>query len=264
MSNSSVPLLSAHSITKSFGPRTARHQVLFDVSADVHAGECLAVIGGSGSGKSTLTRIMLGLESADSGSVEYESQSIVGGRKSPGFAALRHESGLVFQDPFSSLDPRWRVAKSVAEPLSLQRRDLNNTDIDERVAAALTMAGLEPADFLNRYPIDLSGGQAQRVVIARAIINEPKVILADEPIASLDPESARIVMDTLRDINQTDGITVVVTLHQVDYALRYCERIVALRQGHVFYDGSSQQFDNERFDHLYRSINRVEENAKAA
>ncbi len=97
MSNSSVPLLSAHSITKSFGPRTARHQVLFDVSADVHAGECLAVIGGSGSGKSTLTRIMLGLESADSGSVEYESQSIVGGRKSPGFAALRRESGLVFR-----------------------------------------------------------------------------------------------------------------------------------------------------------------------
>ena len=186
MTNSSVPLLSARSITKSFGPRTARHQVLFDVSADVHAGECLAVIGGSGSGKSTLTRIMLGLESADSGSVEYEGQSIVGGRKSPGFAALRRESGLVFQDPFSSLDPRWQVAKSVAEPLSLQRRDLNNTDIDERVAAALTMAGLEPADFLNRYPIDLSGGQAQRVVIARAIINEPKVILADEPMSAID------------------------------------------------------------------------------
>ncbi|GHL73993.1 hypothetical protein ECZU34_17410 [Escherichia coli] len=110
----------------------------------------------------------------------------------------------------------------------------------------------------------LSGGQQQRVAIARALMQQAKVILADEPIASLDPESARIVMDTLRDINQNDGITVVVTLHQVDYALRYCERIVALRQGHVFYDGSSQQFDNERFDHLYRSINRVEENAKAA
>lgn len=200
MSNSSVPLLSAHSITKSFGPRTARHQVLSDVSADVHAGECLAVIGGSGSGKSTLTRIMLGLESADSGSVEYESQSIVGGRKSPGFAALRRESGLVFQDPFSSLDPRWRVAKSVAEPLSLQRRDLNNTDIDERVAAALTMAGLEPADFLNRYPIDLSGGQAQRVVIARAIINEPKVILADEPMSAIDVAARIQILDTFAAI----------------------------------------------------------------
>ena len=97
MSNSSVPLLSAHSITKSFGPRTARHQVLFDVSADVHAGECLAVIGGSGSGKSTLTRIMLGLESADSGSVEYESQSIVAAEIA-GIRGLRRESGLVFQD----------------------------------------------------------------------------------------------------------------------------------------------------------------------
>ena len=199
MSNSSVPLLSAHSITKSFGPRTARHQVLFDVSADVHAGECLAVIGGSGSGKSTLTRIMLGLESADSGSVEYESQSIVGGRKSPGFAALRRESGLVFQDPFSSLDPRWRVAKSVAEPLSLQRRDLNNTDIDERVAAALTMAGLEPADFLNRYPIDLSGGQAARVALARTLLTDPKVLLADEVDAGLDDDNASKVAAIMAD-----------------------------------------------------------------
>ena len=199
MSNSSVPLLSAHSITKSFGPRTARHQVLFDVSADVHAGECLAVIGGSGSGKSTLTRIMLGLESADSGSVEYESQSIVGGRKSPGFAALRRESGLVFQDPFSSLDPRWRVAKSVAEPLSLQRRDLNNTDIDERVAAALTMAGLEPADFLNRYPIDLSGGQAARVALARTLLTDPKVLLADEVDAGLDDDNAAKVATIMAD-----------------------------------------------------------------
>ena len=227
MSNSSVPLLSAHSITKSFGPRTARHQVLFDVSADVHAGECLAVIGGSGSGKSTLTRIMLGLESADSGSVEYESQSIVGGRKSPGFATLRRESGLVFQDPFSSLDPRWQVAKSVAEPLSLQRRDLNNTDIDERVVAALTMAGLEPADFLNRYPIDLSGGQAQRVVIARAIINEPKVILADEPMSAIDvarPSTAIIMVS-----------------HDLGVVQHIADRILVLHDGRLEETGSTAE-----------------------
>ena len=228
MSNSSVPLLSAHSITKSFGPRTARHQVLFDVSADVHAGECLAVIGGSGSGKSTLTRIMLGLESADSGSVEYESQSIVGGRKSPGFAALRRESGLVFQDPFSSLDPRWRVAKSVTEPLSLQRRDLNNTDIDERVAAALTMAGLEPADFLNRYPIDLSGGQAQRVVIARAIINEPKVILADEPMSAIDVAARIQILDTFAAIRAARPSTAIIMVsHDLGVVQHIANRILA-------------------------------------
>lgn len=132
----------------------------------------------------------------------------------------------------------------------------------QRALQALTRVGM--VHFAHQRVSTLSGGQQQRVAIARALMQQAKVILADEPIASLDPESARIVMDTLRDINQNDGITVVVTLHQVDYALRYCERIVALRRGHVFYDGSSQQFDNERFDHLYRSINRVEENAKAA
>jgi phosphonate transport system ATP-binding protein len=95
------------------------------------------------------------------------------------------------------------------------------------------------AHFAHQRVSTLSGGQQQRVAIARALMQKAKVILADEPIASLDPESARIVMDTLRDINQNDGITVVVTLHQVDYALRYCERIVALRQGNVFFDGAA-------------------------
>ena len=230
MSNSSVPLLSAHSITKSFGPRTARHQVLFDVSADVHAGECLAVIGGSGSGKSTLTRIMLGLESADSG------------RKSPGFAALRRESGLVFQDPFSSLDPRWRVAKSVAEPLSLQRRDLNNTDIDERVAAALTMAGLEPADFLNRYPIDLSGGQAQRVVIARAIINEPKVILADEPMSAIDVAARIQILDTFAAIRAARPSTAIIMVsHDLGVVQHIADRILVLHDGRLEETGSTAE-----------------------
>ena len=144
----------------------------------------------------------------------------------------------------------------------LRVRGANKEEAEKLARELLAKVGL--AERAHHYPSELSGGQQQRVAIARALMQQAKVILADEPIASLDPESARIVMDTLRDINQNDGITVVVTLHQVDYALRYCERIVALRQGHVFYDGSSQQFDNERFDHLYRSINRIEENAKAA
>ncbi len=99
----------------------------------------------------------------------------------------------------------------------------------QRALQALTRVGM--VHFAHQRVSTLSGGQQQRVAIARALMQRAKVILADEPIASLDPESARIVMDTLRDINQNDGITVVVTLHQVDYALRYCERIVALRRG---------------------------------
>ncbi|EEW7588802.1 ATP-binding cassette domain-containing protein [Escherichia coli] len=156
---------------------------------------------------------------------------------------LRHLSGLITGD------------KSAGSHIELLGRTVQREGRLARVGMV---------HFAHQRVSTLSGGQQQRVAIARALMQQAKVILADEPIASLDPESARIVMDTLRDINQNDGITVVVTLHQVDYALRYCERIVALRQGHVFYDGSSQQFDNERFDHLYRSINRIEENAKAA
>ena len=126
----------------------------------------------------------------------------------------------------------------------------------QRALQALTRVGM--AQMAYQRVSTLSGGQQQRVAIARALMQQAKVILADEPIASLDPESARIVMETLHDINRLDGITVVVTLHQVDYALRYCERIVALRQGHVFYDGSSSEFDNERLGNLYRSMNRVD------
>ena len=242
MSNSSVPLLSAHSITKSFGPRTARHQVLFDVSADVHAGECLAVIGGSG-----LRQIHADPHYAGLGIRGLRQRGIrepihVGGRKSPGFAALRRESGLVFQDPFSSLDPRWRVAKSVAEPLSLQRRDLNNTDIDERVAAALTMAGLEPADFLNRYPIDLSGGQAQRVVIARAIINEPKVILADEPMSAIDVAARIQILDTFAAIRAARPSTAIIMVsHDLGVVQHIADRILVLHDGRLEETGSTAE-----------------------
>ena len=220
--------------------------IVDDINLTIPTGKMTVLAGANGSGKSTLTRIMLGLESADSGSVEYESQSIVGGRKSPGFAALRRESGLVFQDPFSSLDPRWRVAKSVAEPLSLQRRDLNNTDIDERVAAALTMAGLEPADFLNRYPIDLSGGQAQRVVIARAIINEPKVILADEPMSAIDVAAIRAARPST---------AIIMVSHDLGVVQHIANRILVLHDGRLEETGpTAEVLGNPQSDYTRQLI----------
>jgi len=123
----------------------------------------------------------------------------------------------------------------VAEPLSLQRRDLNNTDIDERVAAALTMAGLEPADFLNRYPIDLSGGQAQRVVIARAIINEPKVILADEPMSAIDV-AARIQIRAARP-----STAIIMVSHDLGVVQHIADRILVLHDGRLEETGSTAE-----------------------
>lgn len=238
-----------------------QHQALFDINLECGAGETMVLLGPSGAGKSSLLRALNLLEMPRSGELTIADHHFnFATTPSAGeIRALRQNVGMVFQQ--YNLWPHLTVMDNLTEaPV----RVLDLTREAAQAKAEKLLARLRLTDFANRFPLHLSGGQQQRVAIARALMQQAKVILADEPIASLDPESARIVMDTLRDINQNDGITVVVTLHQVDYALRYCERIVALRQGHVFYDGSSQQFDNERFDHLYRSINRVEENAKAA
>ncbi|HFD2669212.1 TPA: phosphonate ABC transporter ATP-binding protein [Escherichia coli] len=243
-----------------------QHQALHAVDLNIHHGEMVALLGPSGSGKSTLLRHLSGLITGDKSAgshIELLGRTVQReGRLARDIRKSRANTGYIFQQ--FNLVNRLSVLENVligalgSTPFWRTCFSWFTREQKQRALQALTRVGM--VHFAHQRVSTLSGGQQQRVAIAR----QAKVILADEPIASLDPESARIVMDTLRDINQNDGITVVVTLHQVDYALRYCERIVALRQGHVFYDGSSQQFDNERFDHLYRSINRIEENAKAA
>ena len=239
-----------------------QHQALHAVDLNIHHGEMVALLGPSGSGKSTLLRHLSGLITGDKsvGShIELLGRTVQReGRLARDIRKSRAHTGYIFQQ--FNLVNRLSVLENVligalgSTPFWRTCFSWFTGEQKQRALQALTRVGM----------VHFAHQREQRVAIARALMQQAKVILADEPIASLDPESARIVMDTLRDINQNDGITVVVTLHQVDYALRYCERIVALRQGHVFYDGSSQQFDNERFDHLYRSINRIEENAKAA
>ena len=247
-----------------------QNQALHAVDLNIHHGEIVALLGPSGSGKSTLLRHLRGLITVDKSSgshIELLGRTVQReGRLARDIRKSRANTGNIFQQ--FSLVNRLSVLENVligalgSTPFWRTCFSWFTREQKQRALQALTRVGM--VHFAHQRVSTLSGGQRQRVAIARALMQQAKVILADEPIASLDPESARIVMDTLRDINQNDGITVVVTLHQVDYALRYCERIVALRQGNVFFDGSSQHFDNDRFDHLYRSMNRVEQNAQAA
>ena len=192
-------VLCGRGLDKWYGAKHERRQVLFGVDVDVRAGECLAVIGGSGSGKTTLTRVLLGLESADGGSVEYCGEPVRGdvARK------LRMQSGLVFQSPFDSLDPRWRIGRSIGEPLRMHHPDWPRERVAERVAEVLEMVSLDPETYLNRFPVDLSGGQAQRAAIARAIVDGPKVLLADEPMSAIDVAARVRILESFEAIRNT-------------------------------------------------------------
>ncbi len=205
---SAAPLLEVHDIVKEY--RSAR--AVDGVTFELRAGESLAIIGESGSGKTTATRIALGLASPDSGEVFYRGRRVDMHRR--GFAglrrgdsalrALRRESGIVFQDPYASLDPRWRIRRSVAEPL--RARGVPWCEAAERADAALSAVGLDADEYGGRFPQDLSGGQAQRAAIARALVIRPRVLLADEPMSAIDVTSRLQILDTLRAI-RSGGLT---------------------------------------------------------
>ncbi|WP_417780007.1 phosphonate ABC transporter ATP-binding protein [Stutzerimonas xanthomarina] len=240
------------SLNKTFAGKRALH----DLALSVQPGEMVALIGASGSGKSTLLRHIAGLACGDraGGHIQVLGREVQSaGRLNADVRRLRADIGYIFQqfnlvNRLSVLDnvllgflgrmPRWRGSLGM---FSAEQK--------QQALAALNRVGL--AHRAEQRASTLSGGQQQRVAIARALTQQAEVILADEPIASLDPESARKVMDILADINRLDGKTVVVTLHQVDYALRYCQRAVALKDGRIHYDGACADLDSRLLNDLY-------------
>ena len=237
------PVVQARHVSKSFGAI----RVLNDVNFEMHRGEMVGLIGASGSGKSTLIRAIAGLTAIDRGAANGElrlfSQPIQQrGRVASAATALRVRTGVIFQQ--FNLVPRLSVLTNVCLGLLGRMPFLKATlgqfsmDDKRRAMQALTRVGI--AEHALKRGCDLSGGQQQRAAIARALVQGAEFIIADEPIASLDPHSARRVMDILGELNKRDGISVLISLHQVEYALRYCSRIIALRAGEIVYDGPSQ------------------------
>ena len=249
---SSAAVASVRDVSKTFGARKA----LDGVSVEVKAGEMVALIGPSGSGKSTLLRSITGLQTIDAGAgvIEVFGQTVQkNGRTTSHVRAARQKLGMIFQQfnlvgrlsLFSNVMlgslgrlPGWR---GVAGAWPAQDK--------HKAMAALHRVGV--SDYAAQRANTLSGGQQQRGAIARAIVQGAQAIVADEPVASLDPVSARKVMELLVELNRRDGMGVIVTLHQVDYAIRYCERVVALKAGKIVYDGPSTGLDTERLIEIY-------------
>ena len=249
---SSAAVASVKDVSKTFGARKA----LDGVSVEVGAGEMVALIGPSGSGKSTLLRSITGLQSIDGGpGVITVFGEVVprNGRVTGAVRDARRKLGMIFQQfnlvgrlsLFSNVMlgalgrlPGWRGLWGVW-PSSDKAKAM----------AALHRVGV--SDYAAQRANTLSGGQQQRGAIARAIVQGAQAILADEPVASLDPVSARKVMELLVELNKRDGLGVIVTLHQVDYAIRYCDRVVALQAGKVVYDGPSTGLDTKTLTEIY-------------
>lgn len=240
-------------LRKSFGNQPA----LRGVSFEVRRGEMVALLGASGSGKSTLLRHLNGLHRADPGSVSEVRVlgRLVqhGGQLSPQVRRLRTEVATIFQqfNLVSRLPVLTNVLAGALYRLPMWRTLLGRFPQAERQQAfdALTRVGIERCAL--QRASTLSGGQQQRAAISRALVQHAKVILADEPIASLDPESSRRVMALLAELNGELGVTVLVSLHQVEFARAFCPRTIALRAGQVVYDGPTRNLTQALLRELY-------------
>lgn len=239
-------------LSKRFG----KTQALDNVSLTVEPGEMVALIGASGSGKSTLIRHISGLEHGlgDTAEIRIFGRSIqTGGRLTREARSIRREVGVIFQQ--FNLVGRLSVLTNVLIGCLGQISPLRGTmgwfsrAEKSRACAALARVGMEGK--ARQRASTLSGGQQQRAAIARALTQGAKLLLADEPIASLDPVSSKRVMETLSALNKEDGLTVLVSLHQVEYARRYCPRTIALRAGEVVFDGPSVALTNTFLRELY-------------
>lgn len=249
----SEPVIEIRDLRKSFG----RHPALKGVSLAVQRGEMVALLGASGSGKSTLLRHINGLHRADAGAgslVRVLGRTVQeGGRLAADVRAQRARIATVFQQ-FNLVDRLPVMTNVLAGALHRTpgwRGHLRRFHEADRTLAwdALCDVGIERCAW--QRASTLSGGQQQRAAIARALVQGAEVLLADEPIASLDPESSRRVMELLVQLNRQRGVTVLVSLHQVDHALRHCPRTVALRDGQVVYDGPSIALTPARLQQLY-------------
>ena len=222
-----------------------RQQVLFDVSLTVKEGTCLGILGESGSGKSTMGRVLCGLLKPDSGEAVLDGVSVYASRA--GRQNLQNKLSIVFQDYTTSANPRFRIRDIIGEGLTVQeRREGKKLDRRAETSRLLELVGL-PADFADRFPHELSGGQLQRVCIARAVACKPEIILFDEAISSLDAHTQVQVMDLLRELKDRLGLTYIFITHDLSVVKHISDEILVMYLGTMVEKAESR----ELFRHQY-------------
>ncbi|HEY3339578.1 MAG TPA: dipeptide/oligopeptide/nickel ABC transporter ATP-binding protein [Propionicimonas sp.] len=230
------PVLAAKNVTKQFRVAGGHITAVDDVSVDFHAGKVLAVVGESGSGKSTLARMLLRLMPVTSGTITYNGKDVTHIRG----AELRgywRDVQAVFQDPFSSFNQFYTVGQTLRRGMGKQ--GLEKETLDQLIETCLGYVGLKPADAVHKYPHQLSGGQRQRVMIARALMMNPKVLLADEATSMLDASLRVSALNVLQDLRENLGLTVLFITHDIGQACYLADEVVVMEHGLIVERGTT-------------------------
>jgi phosphonate transport system ATP-binding protein len=242
-------MLQVEHLTKVYESGTV---ALEDVSFEVPDGEFLAIIGLSGSGKSTLLRCINRLIEPTEGRIIWDGIDITAAGQEE-MRRIRRRIGMVFQH-FNLVNRSKVVTNVLAGRLGYTNPALaliNRFSADDMALAQASLERVGLEEKANSLAAELSGGQQQRVGIARALVQNPEMLLADEPVASLDPVLAHSIMQHLESINKDDGVTVLCSLHFLDLVHRYSDRAIALFDGHIVFDGSPDEIDDEKFKEIY-------------
>lgn len=246
-----MPILEFKNVSKVYDNVT---KALDDINFTIEEGEFVSIIGPSGAGKSTLLRCINRLVDTSEGEVTFDGQDIthVKGKK---LRNIRTKTGMIFQH--YNLVDRLSVIENVLHGTLGKKSTISGmvghyTEEEKRTAFEI-LQELGLGEQVYKRCDELSGGQKQRVGIARAIMQQPKLILCDEPIASLDPKASKVIMDQLAEINKNKKITCIVNLHQVDVAMKYSQRIIGVAGGKIVYDGSPENLDQATIHRIYQS-----------
>ncbi|MHC5226622.1 murein tripeptide/oligopeptide ABC transporter ATP binding protein OppF [Ignatzschineria sp. LJL83] len=208
------------------------------VSFVLHEGETLGVVGESGCGKSTLARAIIGLTPATEGSISWLGKEMLHANKKE-LQNFRKDIQMIFQDPLASLNPRMTIGDIIAEPLKAHYPKLTKAEVTEKVESMMTKVGLLP-NVINRYPHEFSGGQCQRIGIARALILEPKVVICDEPVSALDVSIQAQVINLLQSLQKEMGLSLIFIAHDLAVVKHISDRVLVMYLGNVMELGSKK------------------------